>query len=85
MYDAGLCVLTYTAGYPWAQYPQALREATKMIATELIAQRFIQAQGLGGLARSKQLQVQYDRRSEPFMIPDPAKTLLNSLRSGRPS
>jgi hypothetical protein len=85
MYDAGLCLLTYTAGYSWAQYPQALREATKMIATELISQRAIQQAGLGGLARTKQLQLQYDRRNEPFAIPDPAKTLLNSLRSNRPA
>ncbi len=83
MYDAGICIVTYTAGYPWANYPQALREATKMIATELISQRAIQAAGLGGLARTKQLQLQYDRRNEPFAIPDPAKTLLNSLRLSR--
>lgn len=85
MYDAGICILMYTAGYPWASYPQALREATKMIATELIAQRAIQQAGLGALARTKQLQLQYDRRNEPFAIPDPAKTLLNSLKSGRPA
>lgn len=85
MYDAGICIAKYTAGYPWAEYPQALREATKMIATELISQRNIQIQGLGGLARTKQLQVQYDRRNEPFQIPDPAKTLLNSMRSPRPA
>lgn len=80
MYDAGICELTYTAGYPFAEYPQALREAVKMIATELIAQRNIQASGMGGLAKTKQLQVQYDRRNEPFAIPDPARALLDSMR-----
>ncbi len=77
--DAGIMQYTYTAGYKFGLYPQALQEAVKMIATELLAQRNIQAGGLGGLDRIRQGYVQYDRRSEPFTIPAPAMTLLNSL------
>jgi hypothetical protein len=85
MYDAGICELVYTAGFTFAEYPQVLREAVKMIATELIAQRGIQASGMGGLDSTRQNLTQYDRRSEPFTIPAPAKELLNSLRMIRPS
>lgn len=83
--DAGIVKLTYTAGYKYANYPQALREAVTMIATELISQRRIQKQGFGGLSRVRQGVTQYDRRDEPFEIPAPAKVLLNSFRSIRPS
>lgn len=85
MYDAGVVELTYTAGYPFAQYPQPLREAVKMIATELISQRGIVSSGMGGLDSVRQNLTQYDRRSEPFAIPQPAKELLNALRMIRPS
>jgi|SRR5579884_1156208 len=83
--DAGIVKLTYTAGYAYANYPQTLREAVTMIATELISQRRIQKQGLGGLDRVRQAQTQYDRRSEPFEIPQPAKVLLDAFRTIRPS
>ncbi len=83
--DAGICKLTYTAGYAYVNYPQALREAVTMIATELIDQRRIHKMGLGALDRARQGYVQYDRRSDPFEIPQPAKQLLDSLRSVRPT
>lgn len=82
MVDAGIVRMTYTAGYGWAKYPPALREAVKMIATELIAQRGIQDAGMGGLSRVKNGGVQYDRRNEPFAIPAPAMALLDSIRRG---
>lgn len=85
MYDAGIVKLTYTAGYSFKRYPQALREAVTMIATEMISQRRIQKMGLGGLDSARQGYVQYQRRSDPFAIPDPAKVLLNSLRGPRAS
>jgi hypothetical protein len=85
MYNAGLVNLTYTSGYGWAQYPQVLREATILVATELITQRGIQAAGLGGLARVKTGGIQYDRRGETFTIPVPAMTLLDSLKWSRPA
>lgn len=85
MYDAGIVKLTYTAGYSYKRYPQALREATTMIATALIAGRRVNKMGLSGLDSVRQGYVQYDRRAEPFDIPMPAKVLLNSLRSGHAS
>jgi hypothetical protein len=85
MADAGIVKVTYTAGYPYAKYPPALCEATTMIATELIVQRKINKAGMGALSRVRQGPAQYDRRDEPFEIPQPAKVLLDSLRTIRPS
>lgn len=85
MADAGIVKITYTAGYPYAKYPQTLREAVTMIATELINQRKINKSGLGALDSVRQGYVQYNRRSDPFEVPAPAKVLLDSFRPVRPS
>jgi len=77
---ANIVELTYTAGFAMTQYPSQLRTATIIVATELLIYRSIQARGLGGLASVKQGNQQYDRRSEPFQIPQPAKELLLAFR-----
>lgn len=75
-FSANVVELAYTAGYPMLHYPRALRKATKMVATELLTYRGIQSKGLGGLSSVKEGNAQYDRRSEAFEIPLPAKELL---------
>ena len=75
-YSANVVEVTYTAGFPQLKYPDALRMATILTATELLVYRSIQARGLSGLASVKQGNQQYDRRAEPFAMPGPAKELL---------
>jgi hypothetical protein len=77
---ANIVELTHTRGYTQMQYPQALRAATVMIATELLSYRNIQAKGFGGFASVKQGQQAYDRRQEEFAIPKPAMELLAPFR-----
>jgi len=80
---ANIVRLVYTAGYAQIDYPAQVREAVKMIATELLDYRFIQAKNLGGFASVKQGMQQYDRRAEPFAIPLPARELLRPYMSRR--
>jgi hypothetical protein len=75
-YAANIAKLTYTHGWQYMQTPDALQAATKLIATELLTYRRIQAQGLGGFSSVKQGNQQFQRRSESFDIPAVAKELL---------
>jgi hypothetical protein len=75
-FTANIVQLYYTAGFFAFEYPDAVREATVMIATEIIDYASIQKAGLGGLARVRQGIQQFDRRQESFAIPGPAKELL---------
>lgn len=80
-FSANVWRVTYTAGYPWQQYPRDLRKATAIIATELLTYHKIQSSGLGGLSTVKEGNTQYDRRAEEFAIPQPALDLLRPYRS----
>lgn len=73
---ANIVEVGYVSGFPFWQYPEGVKEAVTMIATELITYRGIQDKGFGGLSRVRQGQQQYDRRQEPFAIPQPALELL---------
>lgn len=75
-FAANIGKLTYTHGWKWFDVPADLQAATKLIAAELLTQRKINASGLSGFASVKQGNQQYDRRSESFAIPQPAKELL---------
>lgn len=77
---ANIVELTHTRGYTSLQYPAPLRSAVIMIATELLTYRKIQALGFGGFGSIKQGQQSYDRRSEAFSVPQPAKELLAPYR-----
>lgn len=79
-FSANVWRVTYTSGYSWQQYPRDLRKATAIIATELLTYKKIQDSGLGGLSTVKEGNVQYDRRSESFAIPQPALDLLRPYR-----
>lgn len=79
-FSANVWRVTYTAGYPWQQFPRDLRKATAIIATELLIYRGIIQRGLGGLMRIREGEVLYDRRQEPFAIPQPALDLLVPYR-----
>lgn len=82
-FSANVVELSYTSGYSYVDYPAALRKATKILATELLTYRKIQAGGMGGFASVKHGLQTYDRRSETFGIPDPAKDLLRPFISRR--
>lgn len=82
-FSANVCELGYTAGYKYVDYPAALRKATKIIATELLTYRKIQFKGMGGFAGVRKGLQQYDRRSEVYDIPLPAKALLRPFLSHR--
>lgn len=73
---ANIVELNYHGGYKMQDYPNALKQAVIMTATELLNYRQIVAFGLGGLSSAKQGNQQFDRRSEGFQIPQPAKELL---------
>lgn len=75
-FSANVVELSYTSGYSYVDYPAAIRKATMVIATELLTYRRIQFGGMGGFASVKKGLQQYDRRSEEFAIPEPAKDLL---------
>ena len=81
--SANIAQLTYTHGYKQLDYPDPLRQAVIMIATELLTNRNIQAQGFGGFSTVKQGNQEYDRRSESFAIPKPALDLLQPYRTLR--
>jgi hypothetical protein len=76
---ANIVEVSYVSGFPLFQYPPNLKEAVTMIATELLDYRGIQDKGFGGLSRVREGQVQYDRRNEPFAVPQPALELLRPL------
>ena len=76
-YSANVLELSFTSGYPMASYPNEVRAAVTTIATELVTYRKIQSLGLGGLSKVRQGTQQYERRQEPFQIPDQAKDLLS--------
>ena len=82
-FSANVVEIGYTAGYTLATYPLALRKATKMIATELLTYRQIQARGAGGLDLVRHGYQQYKVRKVPFAIPDPAKELLRPFVTRR--
>ncbi len=82
-FSANVVEVGYTAGYAWANYPLPLRKATKMIATELLTYRQIQARGAGGLDLVRHGYQQYKVRKVPFAIPDPAKELLRPFVTRR--
>jgi hypothetical protein len=74
--SANVWKVTYTSGFGWAQTPYEVREATAITATELLIYRGIIQRGLGGLSRIREGSAQYDRRFEPFAVPQPALDLL---------
>jgi hypothetical protein len=65
---------------PVLAYPGPLREATKMIATELLIYRNLNAQGMAAFQSVKQGNQAFQRRTEGFEIPDPALELLMPYR-----
>lgn len=77
-FSANVWRMTYTAGFGWMFTPREIRKATAMIATELLIYRGIILKGLGGLDRARAGTQQFDRRSEPFAVPQPAADLLAS-------
>ncbi len=82
-FTANIVQLYYTAGYYAAEYPQAIKDATTMTATEMIDYALVQKAGLGGLSRVRQGYQQIDRRNEPFAIPQPAKEVLRPFMRRR--
>ena len=48
-YSANVFELAYTSGYPMAQYPSAVMDATMIVASKMIEYRNAMALGLGGL------------------------------------
>jgi hypothetical protein len=75
-FTANIVELWATSGFAQLNYPAQVKQATVMVATEMISYARIQQAGLGGFARVKQGETQYDRRQEPFQIPAPAKEML---------
>jgi hypothetical protein len=75
-FSANVWRLYYTAGFPWMQTPMNVRKATAMIATELLVYSGIIQRGFGGLSKIKEMQAGYERRQEPFAVPQPALDLL---------
>lgn len=73
---ANIVLLIYTAGFSVLDTPQNIRTAVKMIATELLTYRAIQAKGFGGLSKVQQGVEDYERRTESFAVPQPALELL---------
>lgn len=73
---ANIIELSYSSGYSVQNLPQPIRQATMMVATELLNYRQLMAYGMGGLSSVKQGNQQFDRRSEAFQIPIPAQELL---------
>jgi hypothetical protein len=72
-FSANVIELTVTCGYPWIFYPERLREAVTMIATELLTFRDLQNVGMGAFEKFED---ELTRRKVPFSIPEPAKYLL---------
>ena len=65
---------------PILAYPGPLREAVKMIATEMLIYRNLNAQGMAAFQSVKQGNQAFTRRTEGFEIPDPALELLLPYR-----
>lgn len=82
-FSANVVEIGYTAGYAWNNYPLALRKACKIVATELLTYRQIQARGAGGLDLVRHGYQQYKVRPVPFAIPQPARELLRPFVSRR--
>jgi hypothetical protein len=73
---ANIVELSYQAGFKLDRIPGPIRQATMMIATELLNYRQIVSYGLGGLSSAKQGNQSFDRRAEGFQIPKPALELI---------
>lgn|GEM_PF-2553888 len=73
-YSANVYELSYTSGYPMASYPQAVCDATIMIASEILANRLAQQAATDAFESVDKGTLQ--RRKTPFSIPLPARTLL---------
>ncbi len=73
-YSANVLEVTLTAGYPAAQTPDAVREATVMIASSLIDVRRKRALGLGGMKQLDKDSLVSD--GQPFAIPQDVKAML---------
>lgn len=81
--SANIVEVLYTAGYTSLAVPQGIRDATVMIATELLTYRRIQKEGFGGFSSVKQGNQQFQRRNEEFAVPQPALDLLKPYRFTR--
>ncbi len=75
-YSANVLELAVTTGWGQKNYPPEVIFATKIIATEILTYRKIQEGGLGGLSRMKAGTQQFDRRNEPYAVPQEARELL---------
>jgi hypothetical protein len=82
-FSANVVEIGYTSGWTMLNYPAPIRQATIMVATEILSYRNIQSSGFGGLSRVKTGGIQYDRRSESFAMPEPVKDLLRPYISRR--
>jgi len=80
---ANFVELNYTAGFSMLEMPPEIRQACAMIATELLIYRRLNRLGLAGLGSAKQGQQAFDRRSEPFQVPQPALELLRPFTQWR--
>jgi len=73
-YSANVFELTVTAGYASFMYPQRLREAVIMIASDILTARRKRLMGIAGLKAIGTNEILAD--GEPFAISAPAKDLL---------
>ena len=81
--SANIVKLSYTHGFSVLDYPQPLRTATILVATEMLTYRKIQEQGFGGFSNVQQGNQRYERRSETFEMPKVALELLRPYKSFR--
>lgn len=82
-FSANVVEIGYTSGFTMLNCPAPIRQATIMVATEILSYRNIQSSGFGGLSRVKTGGIQYDRRNESFAMPEPVKDLLRPFVSRR--
>jgi hypothetical protein len=69
-YSANVFNVTYTSGFGYADYPQAVIDATIVIATALLNRRLVNAMALGGMKKYE------DAAPADLVIPELARVLL---------